>query len=71
VKAKRALAKQVLAEALSKYDFGREITAPLHELIGIPDVEKAKVMTLTQMERFIADNQVSGAGQESYCRPGA
>jgi len=54
-KMKKSLAKQVLEETYNSYAFDQEITAPLHELTGTPNIEKAKIMTLEEMKRFIAD----------------
>jgi len=54
-KEKKDLARQALAEVFNKYDFKQQVTAALPELIGIPDIERAQIMTLTQMEQFIEE----------------
>ncbi len=54
-KQKKALAKQVLDFVMKEYSFGEEVTAPLNELIGIPAIREAEIMTVAEMERFIAD----------------
>ncbi len=56
-KEKKALAIQVSAEVVKGYDFRQKITTPLPELIGIPDIVKAKIMTLPQMELFVYGQQ--------------
>ncbi len=55
-KEKKALAKKVLEEVLAGYDLNQKIVAPLPELLGVPQIEKAKIMSLTQMERFVEDH---------------
>jgi len=50
---KRELAKQVLEEVMAEYDFSSAVSAPLHELTGVPEVP-AGVIPLSEMEEFIA-----------------
>jgi hypothetical protein len=56
-KKKKELAKQVLNEVVNDYSFGESITAPLHELLGIPNIQKQKFISLDKMERLIAEHQ--------------
>ena len=55
-KKKKILARQVLKEIYDAYSFDQVITVPLHELTGTPAIGDAKIMTLDDMKRFIADN---------------
>ena len=55
-KKKKALAKQVLKEVVKNYSFANEVTAPLNELTGTPVIQEAEIMTLAEMEQFIADH---------------
>ena len=55
-KKKKALAKQVLEEVVKNYSFEKQVTVPLNELTGTPVIQEADIMTLAEMEQFIADH---------------
>jgi hypothetical protein len=54
-KEKKDLARQVLNTIYDAYSFDEDIPAPLHELTGTPNIGNAKIMTIDQMRRFIAE----------------
>ena len=53
---KKELAKRVLEEVVRTYSFDKDIKAPVHELLGTPDIQRADIMRLSDMACFI-DNQ--------------
>ena len=55
-KKKKALAKEVLKDVVKNYSFEKQVTVPLNELIGTPVIKDAEIMTLFEMEQFIADH---------------
>lgn len=55
-KKKKILAKQVSEEVMKDYSLEKEVTAPLNELTGTPAIEQAEIMTLNEMDKFIADH---------------
>jgi hypothetical protein len=56
-KKKKKLAKQVLKEVVHDYSFSESITTPLHELLGIPNIQEQKFISLDKMERLISEHQ--------------
>jgi hypothetical protein len=56
-KKKRELAKQVLSEVFSDYSFGEDITTPLHELLGIPNIQEQDFIGIDKMERLITEHK--------------
>lgn len=54
-KQKKVLAKQVLEAIVKEYTFGKEVTVPLNDLIGTPEIREAGIMTIADMEHFIAE----------------
>jgi hypothetical protein len=52
-KEKKTLAQQVLAEVGKSCPPGSHISVPLHELTGTPSTGDAKIMSISDMERFI------------------
>ncbi|MHC4270619.1 MAG: transposase [Planctomycetota bacterium] len=56
-KKKKELAKQVLNEVVNDYSFSESITTPLHELLGIPNIQEQKFISLDKMEHLIAEHQ--------------
>ena len=53
-KAKKELARNVLTEVVSEYDFKQDITAPLAELLAIETQFPVKgIMSLDEMAGFI------------------
>lgn len=54
-KVKKAIARQVLEEAVKTYSFDKEIAVSLNELTGTPAIRETEIMTLAEMEHFIAD----------------
>ncbi|MHC4184006.1 MAG: transposase [Planctomycetota bacterium] len=55
-KQKKALAKQVLEEVVNMYSSDKDITTPLNELLGIPAIQEAEIMSLADMEHFVAEH---------------
>lgn len=59
-KEKKVIANKVLKEVTDNYDFSQQITAPVHELIGLEEqLENSKIMDLEAMARFIEDDKKS------------
>ena len=55
-KEKKALAKQVLEEITKTYSSDAKISVPINELTGTPSIQDARIMTLSEMEHFIAEH---------------
>jgi hypothetical protein len=55
-KVKKTIARQVLDEIYNSYSFDQNITVPLHELTGTPDIGGAQIMSLEDMKRFVTAN---------------
>lgn len=71
-KEKKTIAKKVLDEAVSNYDFKQEVTTPLDVLLGIESqVPTASIMDLDEMERFIEgyENSVLFKLNRKKCHP--
>jgi hypothetical protein len=59
-KEKRAIAKKVLNEVVSNYDFKQEVTTPVEMLLGIEtQMPTAAIMNLDEMGRFIDSHKNS------------
>lgn len=56
-KKKKELAKQVLNEVVNDYSFGEAITTPLHELLGIPNIQEQDFINIDKMKRLIAEHK--------------
>lgn len=56
-KKKKELAKQVLNEVVEDYPFDESITTPLHNLLGIPDIQEQNFISLDKMEHLIAEHE--------------
>ncbi len=54
-KEKQGLVQQVLAEVEQGYDFGQKVNVPLPELTGVPEIKEQELMTLAEMETFVAE----------------
>ena len=53
-KTKKQIARQVLSEVVSGYNFSDDVTTPLPELIGLSNQQPTKgIMTIDQMEDFV------------------
>ncbi len=55
-KEKKALAKRVLEEVERGYSFNEESKVPMNELLSMPDLQSAEIMTLREMEQFIENH---------------
>lgn len=67
-KEKKTIAKKVLDEAVSNYDFKQEVTTPLDVLLGIESqVPTASIMDLDEMERFIEGYENSVLPKNCSC----
>ncbi len=62
-KQKKAIAKEVLNEAVAEYDFNKPVEAPIPELLGIENqaavTSNLGIMTIVDMEKYIADQHNS------------
>lgn len=50
---KKELAKRVLEEVVRAYSFDEDIKAPMNELLGTPDIQRADIMRLSDMACFL------------------
>ena len=57
-KAKKQIARKVMAEVVAGYDFPKEIKTPLAELVGLSGQQLTKgIMTIDQMTEFVETHQ--------------
>ena len=57
-KAKKQIARKVMAEVVASYDFHQEVQSPVSELIGLSAQQPTKrIMTIQQMAEFIELNK--------------
>lgn len=57
-KEKKKIAKKVLNEVVSDYDFAKEVKTPISELIGLSGQQLTKgIMTIEQMGKFVEAHQ--------------
>ncbi|MCP4986932.1 MAG: transposase [Colwellia sp.] len=50
---KKEISKQVLEEVVREYSYEAGVKIPINELLGIPNIESANIMTLSDIEQYI------------------